>query len=661
MGELQEKPSQTGFTYTRKSGLAATTVISISSITGAGIYVLIGQVGRLAGPATILAVCIDLVIAILIAGCYSELGSLSPVNGGSFVYIRESLGKSGLFIGWIIWLSTMAYGSLCAITAGMFVCDLFGSDSPVIIISAAIIFILLLMVFNMKGSNVLGIISNPLEIALLVTFIIGAVYLFLNPTGNAFHTTFLPHGVIPLLEGSALLLDIFIGFEAVVSIGEEIKNPKKNIPRATFYSLIISAIFYFIVIVSIYASVDLDTIINSDIILMEAVSSNSIIYLIIVLGGIMSMMTSVGVVLMASSRTLAALAKADFIDRRWGEINPKLQAPVKALMLSAVLMIIIVASGQVSVIASISNVSFLIMVSCIAYAVIKFRKTKIYEKGTFKMRFHPLGPIVSISSCIFLACFVKPESILITLGWFLAGLVIYVFFSSKNRVYGTIFMVAIFFISIMMIAAGIVLLIAGIMWYLFSITRARASYLSLSGTILIMALVFCGFLGVFVYFGHFSFLNTDVESSNMVINVVLFSTIVICIGFSIVDISPIYKHFPFPDERLSISTKNGDASKGEHSKITSITRYFWISNFILIGFAVVIIIYITMLLSSLIHIDNITIRGNVIAGTTFEFFYIIVLIVFAIVLLSKGLLCVRIKYKTASIPASKLVNNAPMI
>ncbi|MEX2681093.1 MAG: APC family permease, partial [Candidatus Sigynarchaeota archaeon] len=443
MHELKKPKSP--FIYTRKNGLFGATMIGVTSLMGAGIYSLLNYLADIAGPAALISFFIDLGIALLIASCYSECASLIPASGGGFIYVVEAFGKKGVYVGWIVWQSKLAYGSLCAITAGKFVANLLGTSDPLVALAIAVAFVILFTLFNLRGSKTLTAIQTPLTFALLVSFIVGSIYLFLNPTGHAFDP-FLPNGFPSIIIGSALFIDVFIGFEDLASVAEEIEEPRRNIPKALRNCLIISAIFYLLVLIAVFSTMNLEDITSSEIPFITSTRDNTLVYMIVFFGAIFALLTSIGVALMAASRNVQALARLDFLDRRWDEIDPRLQSPVNAIWLSCIMMIILVLSNQIDFIASISNISFIISVIFIAFAIFKFRRTRTYDKEVYKMKYHPWGPILTVVACVLLMVFIDIDSILLSIGWFLAGLLLYIVFSSKKRAYGMFFLVITFFV-----------------------------------------------------------------------------------------------------------------------------------------------------------------------------------------------------------------------
>ncbi len=636
-----EKPKES-FTYTKKNGLLGATMIGVTSLTGAGIYSLLSYMADIAGPATIVSFVIDLLLALLIAGCYSECASLIPASGGGFIYVVEAFGKKGVYIGWIVWLSNMAYGSLCAITAGIFVGDMLGISNPFIIIGFAVAFVVLFTLFNLRGSKTLQMIQNPMMVAVLTTLVIGSVYLFLNPTGNAFVSgPFMPNGFPSIFVGSALFLDIFIGFEDLASVAEEIEKPKINIPKALRYCLIVAAIFYFLVIYAIFSTMNIDKIRGTELPFMEGMRGNTelskVVYTIVFLGAIFTLLTSVGVAVMAASRNIQALARMDFLDRRWSEIHPKLQAPVNAIWLSCILTIVIVLSNQVDYIAAISNISYIISVIFIALSIFKFRKSRTYDKDTYKMKYHPAGPILTIIVCVFLLFFIDVDSIYLSIGWLLSGFLLYIVFSSKRRAYGAIFLVATFLVFLVSAIAGFLIMIAGFLAYLFSIANQRSLYLALSGIAILFSVVLFLMVAVFLYFGHYVYAISDASVLSAVIIIALLGSMVFSFGSNILDLSPVARHMTFPKDGIARARDIKHAARIKRRGRRS-NHLFKILNAGQVICSILLVFYAVLLLTGVVQIREIMIKGIPIDGVIFTFFYTLIVVALAAVLLIKGLL-----------------------
>ncbi|MFO8017992.1 MAG: amino acid permease [Promethearchaeia archaeon] len=479
-GDEEEEP---GFDeFGEKIGLFALVILGIASLTGAGIYSLISPTVRIAGPAVIISLFIGFFFALLISGVYSELISVYPKSGGGFIFIERAYGEKGLYIGWLTWLANMSYGALVCQTAAYFILDLF-QINRIFSVPLGISFLLLMATINTFGSKSLSQIQIPLTFSLIISLIIGAIYLFFRPdTSISWNLDyFMPYGIFPVFTAAAMLFNIFIGFEDIGSIAEEVKNPKKNIPKAFLVNLFVATIIYSIVILSLISSTSLSAISQSEVAFLDAVAGNQLIYLIVFLGAIFALLATAGISLMASSRNVYALSRKDFMDRRYGTVNEETNAPVKAVWLSAFISALILTSGQIEFYASVSVVSYMIKMVVMCFTLFKFRKTEEYTEDSFKIPFHPYSTIMVIFISILFIVSIETSSLIVAIFWLFLGLILYLFFSSKRRVYGTIFLVTAFFFMISSIFIGILIIFIGFVYYLLTITDRTSIKLTLAG------------------------------------------------------------------------------------------------------------------------------------------------------------------------------------
>lgn len=504
--KLESKNNMEEERYTekfKKIGLPSVVILGISALTGAGIYSLLGHATEIAGPAVIISLLIGALFAFIVSSFYSELVSIKPLNGGGFIFIKEAYGQKGLYLGWLTWLANMAYGALVAHTTASFVVILFGID-PIFIQPLAIVFILLMAGINIGGSKFLSRVQIPLTFALLISLIIGSIYLFINPDPSISWSLdyFFANGIINIIPAAAILFVVFIGFEDICTIANETENPRKNIPRAYYIILFIATVVYLIVLISLYYSTNVSQIIQSEIAILDAVSQNFIVYFIVLLGAIFSLLATLGVSLMAQSRNLVGLSINDFVDRKYAKIDEDSNAPVRAIKLSAFITILILLSGQVEFYASITIISYMCVVTGLALTVFKNRKTKEYDEDTFKVPLHPYSTIFGIVLCGLLIITIEMMVIFVPIIWLLIGLIVYLFFSSKRRIYGTIFLVTAFLFTLTEISIGFIIIAIGIVIYLVSIADRYSSIIALSG-IKFVSIIVLSFLIYFLsYYGQ---------------------------------------------------------------------------------------------------------------------------------------------------------------
>jgi APA family basic amino acid/polyamine antiporter len=234
-------------TLTRALGLSAIIIYGVGDILGAGIYAIVGKIAGLAGPFAWLSFAIAMCVILLTALSYSELASRFPKSGGVAIYIQESFGRQSLslFAGLLLLFATLfSMSTLSQAFAGYL--NTFGVRFPHWF-SVAVFFIILLLI-NIRGikqSSIANIVSTMVEITGLL-MVLACGFLYLSTSG---HQIIVPSAnQIPtmggVLQGAALAFFAFTGFEDLANVAEEVKHPKKNLPRAILFSLGIAGLFY---------------------------------------------------------------------------------------------------------------------------------------------------------------------------------------------------------------------------------------------------------------------------------------------------------------------------------------------------------------------------------------------------------------------------------
>ena len=438
-------------------------MVGIAGMIGGAIFVLTGPAIGLAGSAVILAFIINATITLFTAMAYAELGSAMPEAGGGYLWIREGLPRPNAFIsGWMAWFAHIIAGSLYAVGFGAFLYQLLGpnvagilSDQPLfgVIPFDKIIAIASIAAFtyiNIKGASETGKTGTIVTIVQLGTIlcliVAGFWTMYNNPNPMANFADFMPTGIAGLVAAMGLTFIAFEGYEIIVQTGEEVKNPKRNIPRAIFISLAIVVTLYCLVaFVSIGAispgGIAAWTFIGEggELGIMKAAEIFMPYGTLIVLGGgMVSTLAALNATTFSSARVAFAMGRHYNLPHKLSFIHPVNRTPHIAITISGIIMAFMAYALPLADIAVAAGVIFLLLFTQVNIAAITIRR--IYGNKLsygFKTPFFPVIPIAGIFLKLGLALYLlitQPLSWGITILWILLGFVLYRMYTFKQEI-----------------------------------------------------------------------------------------------------------------------------------------------------------------------------------------------------------------------------------
>ena len=446
----------------RSLGLLDVVMIGIAGMVGGSIFVLTGPAIGLAGSSVILAFIINAIITLFTAMSYAELGSAMPEAGGGYLWVREGLRRPNAFIsGWMAWLAHIIAGSLYAVGFGSFFISLMQMTNILPLESlfgiipldklTAVAVIAVFTFINIKGASETGRVGTIITVVQLVAItsiiIAGFWVMSSNPNNNwqSNFSDFLPMGFAGLVAAMGLTFIAFEGYEIIVQTGEEVKNPKRNIPRAIFISLALVVIMYcliaFVSIGAIFPDMPSWQFIglHGELGIMQAVESFMPYGGFIVLaGGLVSTLAALNATTFSSARVAFAMGRHYNLPHRLSAIHPRFKTPYVSVILSCIIMGAMAYTLPLEDIAHASGVIFLLLFTQVNLAVISIRKMygDKLDYG-YKIPFFPYVPIIGIILMIGLAVYLlitAPLSWAITVLWVLIGFAIYRIFTFKKEV-----------------------------------------------------------------------------------------------------------------------------------------------------------------------------------------------------------------------------------
>ncbi|MFT4229922.1 MAG: APC family permease [Microbacterium sp.] len=235
----------------RALGLGSLVVFGLSYMAVATVFTTYGIVNQLTEGHLVLSYLVAVVVMLFTASSYGAMVRRFPVAGSAYTYTQQSFGGAvGFLTGWILMLDYLFIPMINFMILGLYMGTQFPSVPNWIFMLACLLAVLLF--------NVLGItLVNKVNIAIIaVTVGVIAVFAFLaiktaiaDPNAPGLVDPFIPgaEGFSPVLSGAAVLALSFLGFDAVSTLSEESKHPRKDIPRAIILTTLIGGAIFIVI------------------------------------------------------------------------------------------------------------------------------------------------------------------------------------------------------------------------------------------------------------------------------------------------------------------------------------------------------------------------------------------------------------------------------
>lgn len=399
----------------RRLNLKDAIILGLGSMIGAGIFASAGPAANAAGSGLIMGVIIAGLIAFLNATTMAQLAAIYPESGGAYVYGRKRLGNFwGFLAGWGFVIGKMASCTAMALTFAYYANPEYAK--PIAIVA----------VFVLTITNYLGIKKTAFATRILVILVLAslAVVAFAALAGS--HIDFarlsagsIKGGVSGILEAAGLMFFAFAGYARIATLGEEVIEPKKTIPKAIIMALSITLVIYLIIIGSAVLTVDIDQLANSKAPLLLAVESGAFAYLspfvrfgacCASLGVLLSLMAGI-------SRTVFSMASNSDIPKFFAAVHSRHKVPYRAEL--AVGLIISIVVGFADLRGAIGFSSFAIL---IYYAIANIAGLRLASSERLWPKF--MG-VLGLLGCIAVAFSLPMTSLIGGLILFFIGAIVF--------------------------------------------------------------------------------------------------------------------------------------------------------------------------------------------------------------------------------------------
>jgi basic amino acid/polyamine antiporter, APA family len=336
----------------RELNLWQVTIAGVGIILGAGIYALIGLAAGTAGNATWLAFLISAIIAIFTGFGYAELSSMYKGDAAEYDYVKDAFNSK---IAFVVGLMIIAAGFVSASAVSLGFAGYFIQIVGMPMIWAAVGLVVLMTAINFAGikeSSWFNTISTFIEFGGLAWVIV----LGFKSWGKV-NLMEMPHGFPGVMSAAALVFFAYMGFESIVKLREETKDPDKNIPKALIYSIFITAIVYVLVAVSAVNILDWNTLSTSEAPLASVVAQSigPMAFIIIGIIALFSTANTVLITLVTTSRLMYGMAKQKTFPRVLALVHKRTRTPWVSILILSVVTMGFIMIGDIAFVANLTN------------------------------------------------------------------------------------------------------------------------------------------------------------------------------------------------------------------------------------------------------------------------------------------------------------------
>ncbi|WP_328324272.1 MULTISPECIES: APC family permease [unclassified Streptomyces] len=382
----------------RRLGVSDAVVIGLGSMIGAGIFAALAPATHAAGSGLLTGLALAAVVAFCNATSSARLAARYPASGGTYVYGRERLGDFwGYLAGWSFVVGKTASCAAMALTVGSYV-------RPGQAHAVAVAAVVALTVVNYTGVQKSALLTRVIVAVVLAVLAAVVVAALTSATADAARLEVGADATAGgVLQAAGLLFFAFAGYARIATLGEEVRDPARTIPRAIPLALGITLVVYAVVAVAALAVLGPDGLAQAAAPLSDAVRAAGVGRLVPVVrvGAAVAALGSLLALILGVSRTTLAMARDRHLPHALAAVHPRFKVPHRAELLVGAVVAVLAATADVR--GAIGFSSFGVLAY---YAVANASAWTLTEN---EGRPNRLVPAVGLAGCLVLA-FALPVS-----------------------------------------------------------------------------------------------------------------------------------------------------------------------------------------------------------------------------------------------------------
>ncbi|MFB7635525.1 amino acid permease [Streptomyces sp. NPDC056149] len=446
----------------RSMGLFQLLCFGVGAIVGTGIFVGLSDTVAQAGPAVIVSFVLAAVTCVFTAFAFAELGGAIPVSGSSYSYAYATLGERTAFlVGWCLLLEYGVSVSAVAVGWGQYLNQLLGSltgwqlpaalanppgDGGIVNLPAVVVVLLaaVLLVRGVRESARATAAMAVLKLAVLALFCVigfGAFH-----SGNL--SPFAPEGLAGITSGASVAFFSYIGFDAITTAGEEVRDPRRNIPLAIMICIgVVTALYCLVALAAIGAlsagevagrPAALSLIVDR-VTLPQALGSAQagetpfgVGGAVIAFGAVVAIASVVLAVMYGQTRILMAMSRDGLVPRVFARVSPRTATPVANTWIVAVVFALPAAVVPLDVVMNLTTIGTLAVMAAVNVSLLVLRRTRPDLPRRFRVPLFPLSPLLGIAFCGYLIYGTGPATWLQFAGFLALGALVYALYGRRH-------------------------------------------------------------------------------------------------------------------------------------------------------------------------------------------------------------------------------------
>ncbi len=403
----------------RTMGLFQLVCFGVGAIVGTGIFVGLSDSVAEAGPAVVVSFVLAAITCVFTAFSFAELGGAIPVSGSSYSFAYATLGERVAFLtGWCLLLEYGVSVSAVAVGWGQYLNELLNSlvgrqlpaalssppgDGGVVNIPAVVVILLaaLLLVRGVRESARATAVMAVVKIAVLILFCAIAFTAFTSDNLSPFAT----HGLAGITSGASLAFFSYIGFDAITTAGEEVKDPRRNVPLAIMICLGVVTLLYCLVAVAAIGAMSAGDVASRPAalsLIVNRVTDSTLGGGVIAFGAVVAIASVVLAVMYGQTRVLMSMSRDGLVPRVFEHVSPKTSTPVANTWIVAAVFAVPAAVVPLDVVINLTTIGTLAVMAVVNVAVVALRRRNPDLRRSFRVPLYPVSPVLGVAFCLYL-------------------------------------------------------------------------------------------------------------------------------------------------------------------------------------------------------------------------------------------------------------------